>query len=151
VNKIAIAKVRNEDIRDLKEIEIQCELSPWTIDAYESELKRPDSIMLKATREGGEICGFIVGRSPQDAGEAEIYNLGVAVLFRRQGIAAMLLDEFRRTCAERGNSSVWLEVRVANKSAIEFYLAHGFIRKGVRPGFYADPPDDALLMFAAIP
>jgi ribosomal-protein-alanine N-acetyltransferase len=150
VNNIAISKVRNEDVRDLKEIEIQCELSPWTIEAYECELERPDSIILKATSDDRDLCGFIVGRSSLEAGDAEIYNLGVAAHFRRQGIAGTLIEEFRRICAERGNSSVWLEVRAANKTAIEFYIAHGFIQKGVRPGFYHDPPDDALLMSAAI-
>lgn len=150
MNKIAIAKVRNKDIRDLKEIEIQCELSPWTMNAYESELERPDSVMLKAMREDGEICGFIAGRSPLETGEAEIYNLGVASLFRRQGVGTMLLEEFRQTCSERGNSSIWLEVRAANKSAIDFYIRHGFVRKGVRPRFYNDPPDDAILMSAAV-
>lgn len=145
-----IASIRLEDIPDLKKLEVECQLSAWTIDAYESELGRSDSIMLKATSGDRTICGFVMGRARLEGGEAEIYNLGVALSDRRKGIATMLMREFRRICLERQIASVWLEVRAANHAAIEFYLSHGFIQKGVRPKFYSDPPDDAILMSASV-
>ena len=74
-----IASIRLEDIPDLKKLEVECQLSAWTIDAYESELGRSDSIMLKATSGDRTICGFVMGRARLEGGEAEIYNLGVAL------------------------------------------------------------------------
>jgi len=150
VENYTIANVRLDDIQDLKQIEVDCGLSPWTIGAYESEYRRSDSVMLKATGEDGRIWGFIVGRAPLEGGEAEIYNLGVEPRFRRRGVATMLLREVRRICAERRIAALWLEVRAANKAAVSFYFSHGFARKGVRPGFYSDPRDDAIVMSAPV-
>jgi ribosomal-protein-alanine N-acetyltransferase len=150
VRNYTIAKIGPDDIPDLKKLEVECQLSPWTIDAYKSEYGRSDSIMLKATSGDRNICGFIIGRARLEGGEAEIYNLGVSPSDRRQGIATMLMREFRRICLERQIASIWLEVRAANEAAIEFYLSHGFIQKGVRPKFYSDPPDDAILMSASV-
>ncbi len=150
MEKITIAEVQLDDIHGLKKIEVECRLSPWTIRAYEAERQRSDSVMLKATGDDGGIRGFVVGRAPLNGDQAEIYNLGVASCFRRQGIASMLLKKFRAICAERHLSTVWLEVRAANRAATEFYLSHGFIQKGVRRGFYNDPPDNAVLMSAEV-
>ena len=145
-----IAKIRLDDISDLKKLEVECQLSPWTVNAYESEHGRSDSVKLKATDGDGNICGFVLGRAPLEGGDAEIYNLGVAPSCRRQGIATMLVREFGNICFERRISSLWLEVRAANQTAIEFYLSHGFVQKGVRPKFYSDPADDAILMSASV-
>jgi ribosomal-protein-alanine N-acetyltransferase len=150
VRSYAIANIRLDDIPDLKKLEVECQLSPWTIDAYEAEHGRSDSVMLKATDGDGNVCGFVIGRAPLEGGDAEIYNLGVSPSDRRQGIATMLMLEFRRICLERQIASIWLEVRAANQAAIEFYLSHGFIQKGIRPKFYSDPPDDAILMSASV-
>jgi ribosomal-protein-alanine N-acetyltransferase len=146
VQKYVVADARPEDVYDLKRIETECGLSPWTIQAYESEFLRSDSIMLKAQGEDGEIFGFLVGRAPRDNGDAEIYNLGTAPAFRRKGIASMLLREFRTVCVERRISAVWLEVRATNNGAIDFYRSHGFESKGIRRNFYSDPAEDAVLM-----
>ena len=58
----------------------------------------------------------------------------------------MLLDEFKLTCSQRRVSIIWLEVRVSNHIAISFYRSQGFIKRGVRPGFYTNPAEDAELM-----
>jgi len=39
-----------------------------------------------------------------------------------------------------------LEVRDSNKAARGFYGSFGFIEVGRRPGYYADPVEDAILM-----
>jgi ribosomal-protein-alanine N-acetyltransferase len=41
---------------------------------------------------------------------------------------------------------VLLEVRRSNVAAQGFYRSVGFVEEGRRPGYYADPIEDAVLM-----
>jgi [ribosomal protein S18]-alanine N-acetyltransferase len=125
-------------------------LSPWTIDDYRDEAKRPDSEMLAAMN-GSKLVGFVVGRrvpgSRPDGGlETEIYNIGVAREFQRSGIGSRLIREFVERCRHAGVRDIWLEVRAANAAAIGFYRKFGFSEYAARPNFYRDPPDDAVIM-----
>ena len=133
------------DILEIKKIEEECWLSPWTVEAYRTEQMHPDSVMLKAHLDDGTIVGFLAGRSPA-GGEAEILNIGTALAFQRRGIGSAMIDKFRSICTGRQVSAIWLEVRATNHKAIDFYKSHGFVRRGVRPNFYSDPPEDADLM-----
>ena len=46
---------------------------------------------------------------------------------------------------EHGLSRLTLEVRVSNTPAIALYEGAGFVRDGVRPGFYREPREDAAI------
>ncbi|MEO8573988.1 MAG: ribosomal protein S18-alanine N-acetyltransferase [Pyrinomonadaceae bacterium] len=145
MKKCIISKAGHGDIPDIKAIEVACELSPWTIGAYEAEQKHRQSVMLKSIGEGGTIVGFLVGRA-QEGGEAELLNIGTAPDFQRQGVGSTLIEEFCAICLQRRVSMIWLEVRASNLKAIYFYKSHGFIKKGIRPNFYSNPIEDADLM-----
>jgi len=54
----------------------------------------------------------------------------------------VLKTELRR----QGVREVMLEVREGNHSAQGFYRFLGFREEGRRPGYYADPAEDAVLM-----
>ncbi len=144
-----VSRAQPEDVTLLKAIELECVLSPWTLDAYVSEQQRDDSIMLKAAESNGTIVGFILGRAPMGM-EAEIYNIGTASESRRMGVGTLLMAEFRAICAQRRVSSIWLEVRQSNRSAIDFYSSHGFVPKGIRPNFYSEPTEGAELMSVSL-
>lgn len=141
-----ITKARLKDIPDLKAIELDCGLSPWTYAAYQTELKRPDSIILVARNDNATL-GFIAGRVPlAPQTDAEINNIGVLPEFRNRGLGSTLLKNFREVCSERGARVIWLEVRPSNSAAIALYRSHGFIARGIRPDFYREPAEDAELM-----
>ena len=38
-------------------------------------------------------------------------------------------------------------MRVSNEPAIELYRSFGFVATGVRPGYYSDDREDALIMW----
>ena len=140
-----ISRAGADDIDSLKRLEVACELSPWTIEDYRAELERHDSVMLIARTPKLGVVGFIVGRIPED-GEAEIYNIGIDPSWRRQKIGGSLLDEFFSICTRRAIAAIWLEVRATNEPAISFYISRGFTERGVRPGFYSNPTEDAVVM-----
>ena len=140
-----------DDIADIIRIADDCGLSPWSSHDYAEETSRSDSILLKLTTETGETAGFLVGRrvlsaSSEKGFDAEIYNIGVKQAFHRRGCGTMLLREFLNRCISQKVHTVWLDVRVSNRSAIAFYKRFGFSEYALRAGFYGDPVEDGMVM-----
>jgi ribosomal-protein-alanine N-acetyltransferase len=140
-----VSPAQTADVAEIKRIEIECMLSPWTVDSYLRELESEESVVLKAVNRDETILGFLLGRAPRGI-EAGIYNIGTVSAFRRKGVGSLLLAEFRKQAVERSSSEIWLEVRASNRPAINFYLSKGFVSRGVRKNFYTNPVDDALVM-----
>ena len=92
---------------------------------------------------GGLLAGFLVARLDEE--EVEILNLAVHTGLRRRGIATRLLGEVLHQARRRAAKNCFLEVRHTNAAGIELYLRHGFRQVGRRPGYYSDPPADAIL------
>ena len=51
----------------------------------------------------------------------------------------------------KGVTTIHLEVRESNTAAIALYEKYGFIRDGLRRGYYEEPKEDALLMSRQAP
>lgn len=110
---------------------------PWSEAEFGEIISNPLNFLLARPQ------GFLLGRTV--AGEAELLTLAVAPEYRRQGIAAGLLAEFARTALGRGARDAFLEVASGNAPAIAAYTRAGWIRAGLRRGYYA-PGIDALVM-----
>jgi ribosomal-protein-alanine N-acetyltransferase len=67
---------------------------------------------------------------------------------RRQRIASQLLEEAIRLSRPEGASRITLEVRDSNIPARKMYEKFGFAVRGVRPGYYDDTREDALILWA---
>ena len=66
--------------------------------------------------------------------------------WRRQGIGERLLLALLDLARARGADEGTLEVRPSNKAARRLYEKYGFRNAGVRPGYYTDNHEDALIM-----
>ncbi|MGH9947143.1 MAG: ribosomal protein S18-alanine N-acetyltransferase [Pyrinomonadaceae bacterium] len=146
-----IGAVDHESIEQIGQIAKRSDLAHWSEDDYRAELDRTDSIFLRCYDPIGKIFGFIVGRivtgsTDHHDFEVEIYNVAVEKDFRQKGIGTKLMQGFFNECRQLGVSSVWLELRRRNKSAKKFYESLGFSEITVRPEFYSDPVDDAIVM-----
>ncbi len=119
------------------------EAANWSVKSFGEAVSWSGGLTLVSEVEG-EITGFLAGRQVGD--EAEILNLGVRTARRRRGEGTALLmaalDKFRL----RGVSRVFLEVRESNEGGIAFYAKHGFSKTGLRPAYYRDPLEAAVLM-----
>ena len=78
--------------------------------------------------------------------EGEIARIATSPQHRRQGVAVRLLEKMRAFSYEQNITRWLLDVRISNETAIHFYKAAGFAKDGVRKNFYANPPEDAILM-----
>jgi [ribosomal protein S18]-alanine N-acetyltransferase len=83
------------------------------------------------------MIGFVAG--DQKSGDlAWIATIGVLPEYRRQGIAAALLQE----CETRlGVSRIRLSVRLGNTGAIRLYEGFGYKRIDIWPQYYQDGMD----------
>jgi ribosomal-protein-alanine N-acetyltransferase len=78
------------------------------------------------------------------AGEAELLRIAVDPAHRGGGLGRTLLEACQRDLAARGIDHLFLEVRVANASAIALYRSCGWKPCGLRRGYYPDGEDAAL-------
>jgi ribosomal-protein-alanine N-acetyltransferase len=77
---------------------------------------------------------------------AELESIAVGLDEQRQGIGSKLLAVLIGELRAAAVSQFLLEVRASNRAGIAFYLAHGWEQSGLRPRYYADPEEDAILM-----
>ena len=91
------------------------------------------SLMVAREVESRAVIGFSLSRMVAD--EAELLLLAVEPGRHRQGIGALLLEDFMQHARAAGLSRVHLEVRDGNP-AVEMYLHAGFTPVGRRSKYY---------------
>ena len=79
--------------------------------------------------------------------EGDITNIAVHPDYRGQHIASMILEEMIRVCSSHSVTAMTLEVRKSNMPAQNLYKKFGFIAEAVRPKYYEDNDEDAILMW----
>jgi [ribosomal protein S18]-alanine N-acetyltransferase len=95
------------------------------------------------------IAGFAVATAlcvPDTPAECELEFVFVAPEARGQGIGRMLIRTICAWARDLGADEMRLEVRASNTHALRLYERCGFLIEGRRPGYYADPREDAVLM-----
>lgn len=139
-----VRSMEQKDVEAVSRIEAECFSRPWSANAYYKVLEDKNSLYLVAEADGTVVgmCGVT-----DISGEGDINNVAVTAAFRKKGIAAAMLGELLRRGEERGIRDFTLEVRLGNEAAIHAYEKLGFCSEGIRPGFYDDPKEDAMIMW----
>jgi ribosomal-protein-alanine N-acetyltransferase len=78
--------------------------------------------------------------------EAHITTFAVLPAWRRQGIGARLMLAMMDLATELRARVATLEVRLSNDAARGLYARFGFRPVGIRPRYYSDNGEDALIM-----
>ena len=88
---------------------------------------------------------------------ADILNIGIDSDFKRQGYGTGLLNHLIEELKKKDIGEILLEVRVGNKSAIQFYKKQGFEEISVRKNYYTknsknqSQREDGIIMSIQIP
>ncbi len=135
-----IERAQPADIEAIAALERRCFPDPWPADLIGRQLDR----FLTARTEDGTLAGYLCLSHVLD--EGSIDSVAVAPALRRQGTADALLDAALREAGALSLAFITLEVRASNTAAIALYTKHGYVRVGVRPGYYEAPREDAILM-----
>ncbi len=114
----------------------------WNRNQLLDAMTRDDTVYLVA-----EMAGRIVGLCGvrNISGDGEITNVSVSGDVRRMGTGYKMLVQLIQRGYGIGINDYTLEVRSSNAAAIRLYEKLGFKSEGVRPGFYDDPKDDAVI------
>ena len=139
-----IIPMEKTHIREVLEIERLTFSDPWSENAFIKCLKDVNCHYFTALFEN-KVIGYAGYWGVLD--EAQIYNVAVAESYRNKGIGKMLLNKLIAfALKEDGRKRFLLEVRAGNISAIRLYEGLGFKKDGIRPKFYSNPEEDAVLM-----
>lgn len=134
-----------EDIDDVLVIEQRSFLTPWSRNAFVGEVtQNPIAFYLVGRVDGHIVC---YAGSWLIHGEAHITNIAVHPDYRGQNIGESTCRALLGAVAARGMVRATLEVRVSNIVAQKLYLKLGFISAGIRPGYYTDTNEDAIIMW----
>ncbi|MBU5681747.1 tRNA (adenosine(37)-N6)-threonylcarbamoyltransferase complex dimerization subunit type 1 TsaB [Blautia sp. MSJ-9] len=132
-----------DDLDQVMEIEQDLFHVPWTKEGFFTFLTRDDAMFL-VVEEKEKILGYCGLLMVLD--EGDITNVAVRRDRQREGIGAFLMQSLIRLATEQDVTTIHLEVRVGNETAIRLYERMGFTRDGIRKAYYSDPVEDALLM-----
>jgi ribosomal-protein-alanine N-acetyltransferase len=142
--------IRHMQIEDVEQVFAIDRISfslPWTERSYRFEItENPHSHLWVAVldEDPERILGMIVVWLLVD--EAHIGSIAVHPDYRRRGIAEALLIRALMELIPSGAVQAMLEVRRSNMPAQAMYHKFGFTVDAIRPRYYRDNNEDALLM-----
>ena len=142
IGGVAIRRLAYSDLPAVLSIERRSFPTPWSLAMFVLELSKPSGICLAAI-DGDEILGYLVCSRYDQVWH--LMNVAVAPERRRAGVARGLIEQLVEESG--GRLPFTLEVRVSNRPAIAMYERLGFRSAGVRPRYYQDNGEDALIMW----
>jgi [ribosomal protein S18]-alanine N-acetyltransferase len=142
--RIVIEPMRLDDLPAVHAIETASFKAPWPPHAYRSELESNRLAHYLVARAGDTVAAY--GGMWLMVDEAHITTFAVHPAWRRQRIGERLLLAFLDLAIDRGAHEATLEVRLSNLAARKLYEKYGFRPVGLRPHYYSDDHEDALIM-----
>ena len=139
----AIRRLTYADLPQVIAIERRAFPTPWSLAMFVLELSKPSGICLAATRED-RVVGYLVCSRYDRVWH--VMNVAVDDRNLREGIATSMLKRLFEI-ADRQGEQYTLEVRESNVGAITLYERFGFKSAGLRPGYYHDNKEDAVIMW----
>jgi ribosomal-protein-alanine N-acetyltransferase len=136
----------DQDLDAIVALETESFTNPWSRDTLEWELRNSDVTHIYVLRrDEGSVAAFCVCWIIFD--ELHINTVAVAPAERRRGWATMLLKHVMAEAAARQATRATLEVRASNTAALKLYEGLGFRVTAVRPRYYSQPEEDALILW----
>jgi len=139
------SRMTESDIDEVLIIEQLSFRTPWSRQAFIGELaNNPLAHYLVGRIDSRLVC---YGGAWMFLGEAHVTNVAVHPDFRGQGLGEAICRALMAEARALGIERMTLEVRFSNNVAQELYRKLGFYSAGVRPGYYTDTKEDALIMW----
>ena len=143
----SIARLSSEeDLDEVVALEAASFTNPWTREMLARELENADIARVYVVRNAERrivafcACWVIVD-------ELHINTLAVDAARRRQGLATTLLRFVLEEAAAAGVLRATLDVRRSNDAALRLYQRLGFVVRGVRRKYYAQPEEDGIVLW----
>ena len=141
---IEIRRMAVEDIPAVVEIDQSSFTLPWSERAFYYEVQENRAARCWVTVLDGQVVAMAVIWLILD--EAHVATIATHPHFRRRGFGRKMLVKALQAAREEGAKSALLEVRVRHVGAQKLYGDIGFVEVGLRPKYYRDNGEDAVLM-----
>lgn len=162
VRRLHVRRMRLGDVAEVFSLARQVpEVPRWpeaVFQAYAEDADSADGVLeacgwVTEEMPTGQIAGFVLGRVLRLPGssEGELEAIAVRPEVRGCGAGAVLMRAFLDWTRSAGAQTVRLEARASNAAALRLYEGAGFLRAGVRRGYYRDPAEDAILFALGFP
>lgn len=143
---VIVERGTRADLDGVLEIEHASFNNPTTREWYEGELSRPEVCFIYVLRlPESRVAGFCTFWRVAD--QIHINNFAIHPDHRGRGLGRQLLDRVLAEADALGAPNVTLEVRRSNQTALRLYAAAGFEVASVRPAYYTQPVEDALVLW----
>lgn len=138
-----IRRMKEEDAPQVALIEADNFSVPWSEKSFREAAVKTETIYVVA-EENGEILGYAGAWCV--FGEADITNVCVRKVSRKQGIGTRMLQFLIEEGVNVKIKTFFLEVRESNSAAISLYEKFGFQKIGIRKNFYEKPVENGIVM-----
>jgi ribosomal-protein-alanine N-acetyltransferase len=132
------------DLESVAALEARTFTLPWSLAIFHGQLARETGICL-VCEDDGRVIAYLIADMFVDVWH--VMNVCVEQAQRRRHVASRLLEAYFEITERKGHRGHTLEVRVSNAAGIELYRSFGFVATGVRPGYYSDDREDAVIMW----
>ncbi|KAB3532066.1 ribosomal protein S18-alanine N-acetyltransferase [Alkaliphilus serpentinus] len=140
-----IRGMKLSDINQVAKIEEACFAVPWTKAAFEKEIRSNLLAKYYVVLIDDKIVAY--GGMWLIMEEAHVTNIAVDPLEQGKGFGRRLTEEMIEEAKAMGALKITLEVRKNNVVAQNLYKSLGFLPCGIRPGYYSDNGEDAIIMW----
>ena len=132
------------DLKAVQAIEQESFHDSWAVESWLAELNSSLANYIVLEQDGiiKGFAGFWL-----IAGEAQVTRVAVAKDERGKGLGRILTEALIDAAWQENAEAVTLEVRKSNIAAQTVYEQTGFTVSGVRPNYYVDNKEDAIIMW----
>ena len=141
---LSIRPMRVADLTTVQLIERSSFSTPWPAQAYRQEIETNRLAQYLVALMGDTIVAY--GGIWLMVDEAHVTTFAVHPRYRRRRIGEQLILALLDLARERHAREATLEVRLSNLPARRLYEKYGFRPVGIRPRYYSDNNEDALIM-----
>ena len=143
-NDCLIRRMTIDDVPTVAAIEAATFPTPWSEDAFRTEITDNPVARYLVAEKDGAVIGFAGAWIILD--ESHITNIAILAEHRGNGYGRALTAALMQYLSNLGAAYATLEVRKSNVTAQNLYKSLGYVSVGVRKRYYEDNGEDALLM-----
>jgi ribosomal-protein-alanine N-acetyltransferase len=145
-SQLELRRMRPQDVPDVMEIEsVSFGRHHWSEDSFYNEMNNQvGRYYALINTDLPKLIGYLGFWIIQD--EAHITTVAVKPEYRGNSLGELMLVQGLERCLSNSIHWVTLEVRASNYNAQNLYYKYGFSSVGIRPKYYQDNQEDALIM-----
>ena len=145
---VTLREMELNDLDDIMAIEKDAFTTPWSRNAFKTEITENLLAKYIVAEVEGRVVGY--GGIWLILDEGHITNIAVSKDSRGQGIGNYLVMGLIDFCKTSKIYNMTLEVRESNIVAQNLYKKYGFLDCGIRPNYYSDDHENAMIMWKTI-